>query len=173
MHPNSYSSSHDTFRIGWLISICAVLSVSLHYTFNFEGGTFAVLFYDVQEVRALATPHPRPARLPSAQGRDGSPLAAPTTRARALSDWCENRAPIAAPLALVAVALTLTLVHRHTLSARAQLLWTFSIYLEAVAILPQLFLLQRTGECEALTADYVFLLVRPAPDERRHRAQRL
>eukprot|EP01043_Picozoa_sp_COSAG02_P034477 COSAG02_NODE_2412_length_8920_cov_2.506178_4_plen_156_part_00 len=39
-----------------------------------------------------------------------------------------------------------------------ELLWTFSIYLESVAILPQLFLLQRTGEAEALTADYVFCL---------------
>merc|ERR1711871_741414 len=29
-----------------------------------------------------------------------------------------------------------------------EVLWTFSIYLEAVAILPQLFMLQRTGECE-------------------------
>ena len=39
-----------------------------------------------------------------------------------------------------------------------ELLWTFSIYLEAVAILPQFFLLQRTQEVEALTADYVACL---------------
>jgi hypothetical protein len=45
-------------------------------------------------------------------------------------------------------------------AAVAQLLWTFSIYLEAVAILPQLFLLQRTGEADTLTGDYVFCLVR-------------
>ena len=35
------------------------------------------------------------------------------------------------------------------------MLWTFSIFLEAVAIFPQLVLLQRTKEVETLTADYV------------------
>jgi ER lumen protein retaining receptor len=39
-----------------------------------------------------------------------------------------------------------------------EVLWTFSIYLEAVAILPQLFMLQRTGECEALNSHYIFCL---------------
>ncbi|CDU22293.1 probable ERD2-ER lumen protein-retaining receptor [Sporisorium scitamineum] len=39
-----------------------------------------------------------------------------------------------------------------------EVLWTFSIYLEAVAILPQLFMLQRTGEAEAITTHYIFAL---------------
>ncbi|CAL2036162.1 hypothetical protein CAEBREN_07047 [Caenorhabditis brenneri] len=39
-----------------------------------------------------------------------------------------------------------------------ELLWTFSIYLEAVAILPQLFLLQSTGSAEVITAHYLFAL---------------
>eukprot|EP01087_Luapelamoeba_hula_P015984 TRINITY_DN4867_c0_g1_i1.p1 TRINITY_DN4867_c0_g1~~TRINITY_DN4867_c0_g1_i1.p1 ORF type:complete len:216 (+),score=23.78 TRINITY_DN4867_c0_g1_i1:186-833(+) len=39
-----------------------------------------------------------------------------------------------------------------------EILWTFSIYLEAVAILPQLFLLQRTGEVESLTSNYIVAL---------------
>lgn len=39
-----------------------------------------------------------------------------------------------------------------------QILWTFSIYLEAVAILPQLVLLQRTQNVDNITANYVFLL---------------
>ena len=38
------------------------------------------------------------------------------------------------------------------------MLWTFSIYLEAVAILPQLVLLQRTNNIDNLTGNYVFLL---------------
>jgi ER lumen protein retaining receptor len=42
--------------------------------------------------------------------------------------------------------------------ARPQVLWTFSIYLEAVAILPQLVLLQRTNNIDNLTGNYVFLL---------------
>lgn len=37
-------------------------------------------------------------------------------------------------------------------------LWAFSIYLEAVAILPQLFMLQRTGEAETITTHYLFAL---------------
>lgn len=39
-----------------------------------------------------------------------------------------------------------------------EVIWTFSIYLEAVAILPQLFLLQRRGEAETITAHYLFAL---------------
>ncbi|KAL9253926.1 ER lumen protein-retaining receptor B-like protein [Drosera capensis] len=37
-------------------------------------------------------------------------------------------------------------------------LWTFSLFLEAVAILPQLVLLQRTRNIDNLTGQYVFLL---------------
>lgn len=47
---------------------------------------------------------------------------------------------------------------REINSLLAQILWTFSIYLEAVAILPQLFLLQRTGEVETLTSHYIVAL---------------
>ncbi|KAL2117248.1 hypothetical protein VTJ04DRAFT_9416 [Mycothermus thermophilus] len=39
-----------------------------------------------------------------------------------------------------------------------ELCWAFSIWLESVAILPQLFMLQRTGEAEAITAHYLFAL---------------
>lgn len=36
-----------------------------------------------------------------------------------------------------------------------EVMWAFSIYLEAVAILPQLFILQRTGEAETITTQCV------------------
>jgi len=39
-----------------------------------------------------------------------------------------------------------------------EVLWSFSIFLEAVAILPQLFLLQRTGEVSNLNSHYIFCL---------------
>ena len=39
-----------------------------------------------------------------------------------------------------------------------QIFWAFSIYLEAVAILPQLVLLQRSGNVDNLTSHYVFFL---------------
>ena len=50
-------------------------------------------------------------------------------------------------------------------SWRGQVLWTFSIYLEAVAIIPQLVLLQRTQNIDNLTGNYVFLLGCACPAE--------
>lgn len=38
------------------------------------------------------------------------------------------------------------------------ILWTFSLWLESGAILPQLFMLQRTGRAESLTVHYIFAL---------------
>ncbi|KAL2066639.1 hypothetical protein VTL71DRAFT_2710 [Oculimacula yallundae] len=40
----------------------------------------------------------------------------------------------------------------------SEIMWAFSIWLESVAILPQLFLLQRTGEAETITTHYLFAL---------------
>jgi ER lumen protein retaining receptor len=51
----------------------------------------------------------------------------------------------------------MALVINHEFSF-VEVLWTFSIYLEAVAILPQLVLLQRTKNIDTLTGNYVFLL---------------
>ncbi|KAF8964597.1 endoplasmic reticulum retention protein [Entomortierella lignicola] len=39
-----------------------------------------------------------------------------------------------------------------------EILWTFSVYLEALAILPQLFMLTKTGEAEVITTHYLFAL---------------
>jgi ER lumen protein retaining receptor len=39
-----------------------------------------------------------------------------------------------------------------------EILWSFSILLEAVAILPQLHMLKRTGQAEALTRYYIISL---------------
>lgn len=39
-----------------------------------------------------------------------------------------------------------------------EILWSFSIFLESVAILPQMFLLQRLGEAETITSHYIFAL---------------
>uniref|UniRef100_A0AC35ER98 ER lumen protein-retaining receptor n=1 Tax=Panagrolaimus sp. PS1159 TaxID=55785 RepID=A0AC35ER98_9BILA len=39
-----------------------------------------------------------------------------------------------------------------------EIMWTFSIYLEAVAIMPQLDMLSRTGSAETITAHYLFAL---------------
>lgn len=53
-------------------------------------------------------------------------------------------------------ALLALVVHNRT--TPMEILWTFSIYLEAVAILPQLVLLQRNQNVDTLTGNYVFLL---------------
>jgi len=39
-----------------------------------------------------------------------------------------------------------------------EVLWSFSLFLESVAILPQLFMVQRTGEAEAITTHYMAAL---------------
>eukprot|EP01098_Paradermamoeba_levis_P016361 TRINITY_DN87_c0_g1_i1.p1 TRINITY_DN87_c0_g1~~TRINITY_DN87_c0_g1_i1.p1 ORF type:complete len:215 (+),score=51.80 TRINITY_DN87_c0_g1_i1:183-827(+) len=60
-------------------------------------------------------------------------------------------------LFLVVPAFILALLVHQELTP-AEVLWTFSIYLEAVAILPQIFLLQRTGEVDNITSHYIFAL---------------
>ena len=52
-------------------------------------------------------------------------------------------------------ALAIFLPYQYTPS---EILWTFSIWLESVAILPQLILLQQTQNIDNLTGNYVFLL---------------
>ncbi|KAK9480734.1 ER lumen protein retaining receptor-domain-containing protein [Lipomyces japonicus] len=51
--------------------------------------------------------------------------------------------------------MSLIFTYKYTI---AEILWSFSIWLESVAILPQLFMLQRTGEAESLTTHYLFAL---------------
>ncbi|KAI0740993.1 ER lumen protein retaining receptor [Earliella scabrosa] len=53
------------------------------------------------------------------------------------------------------VVLALLFHYRFTFP---ELLWSFSIFLESVAILPQLFMLQRTGEAETITTHYLAAL---------------
>ncbi|URE12045.1 hypothetical protein MUK42_06279 [Musa troglodytarum] len=58
---------------------------------------------------------------------------------------------------LVLPCLVLALVINEKFTFK-EVTWTFSLYLEAVAILPQLVLLQRTKNIDNLTVQYVFLL---------------
>ncbi|KAL6122953.1 hypothetical protein ACLB2K_075477 [Fragaria x ananassa] len=58
-------------------------------------------------------------------------------------------------LILVCLVLAVLIPHGFTVT---QVLWTFSIYLEAVAILPQLVLLESSRNIDNLTGNYVFLL---------------
>ena len=55
---------------------------------------------------------------------------------------------------ILAPCLILSLLFNYKFSF-AEILWSFSIWLEAVAILPQLFMLQRTGEAETITTHYL------------------
>lgn len=58
-------------------------------------------------------------------------------------------------LLLPTFVLALLINHEFTI---VEILWTFSIYLESVAILPQLFLVSKTGEAESITSHYLFAL---------------
>ena len=54
-----------------------------------------------------------------------------------------------------AAVLSLIFNHQYTVP---EILWAFSIWLESVAILPQLLMIQRTGEAENITSHYLFAL---------------
>ncbi|CAK5091666.1 unnamed protein product [Meloidogyne enterolobii] len=58
---------------------------------------------------------------------------------------------------LVLPSFALALLINHDFSF-FEVLWTFSIYLESVAIMPQLFMLSKTGSAETITAHYLFAL---------------
>ncbi|KAI7906077.1 putative ERD2-ER lumen protein-retaining receptor [Cokeromyces recurvatus] len=58
-------------------------------------------------------------------------------------------------LILFAGVLSVLLCYEYSV---VEILWSFSIWLESVAILPQLFMLQRTGEAETITTHYIFAL---------------
>ncbi|XKL67228.1 hypothetical protein PGB90_010648 [Kerria lacca] len=51
----------------------------------------------------------------------------------------------------------LALIINHSF-VLVEILWAFSIYLESVAILPQLFMISKTGEAESITSHYLFAL---------------
>lgn len=50
---------------------------------------------------------------------------------------------------------SLIFTHKYTAS---EVIWSFSLWLESVAIIPQLFILQKTGEAENITTHYIFAL---------------
>ena len=58
---------------------------------------------------------------------------------------------------LILPSAVLALLWNHEYSI-LEVLWTFSIYLESVAILPQLFMVSKTGEAETITSHYLFAL---------------
>ncbi|KAH6999646.1 ER lumen protein retaining receptor-domain-containing protein [Ilyonectria destructans] len=58
-------------------------------------------------------------------------------------------------LLMGAALLAIVFPYKYTIK---EVLWAFSIWLESVAILPQLFMLQRTGEAETITTHYLFAL---------------
>ena len=59
---------------------------------------------------------------------------------------------------VIPCALLALLFHRQTMHEVQEILWTFSEYLEAVAVLPQIFLLEYTERYDALTSHYLFAL---------------
>ncbi|KAJ6824341.1 uncharacterized protein M6B38_354075 [Iris pallida] len=82
--------------------------------------------------------------------------------------WCMRRHPVVRRsydrdqdtfqhYFLVGGSLALGLIFHDRFTVK-EVLWAFSIYLEAVAILPQLVMLQRSGNVDNLTGQYVFFL---------------
>lgn len=59
---------------------------------------------------------------------------------------------------IIPCAILAIIFHRETMHEVTEILWTFSEYLEAVAVLPQIFLLEYTERYDALTSHYLFAL---------------
>lgn len=59
---------------------------------------------------------------------------------------------------IVPCAVLALIFHRSTMHEVFEVFWTFSEYLEAVAVLPQIFLLEYTERYDALTSHYLFAL---------------
>ncbi|KAJ1339250.1 hypothetical protein BSLG_006387 [Batrachochytrium salamandrivorans] len=72
-----------------------------------------------------------------------------------LAHFCDAHAWV--EFLLGGAAVLALLVHYHGLDY-FEIVWAFSIYLESVAILPQLFQLSRTGEAETITTHYLMAL---------------
>jgi ER lumen protein retaining receptor len=58
---------------------------------------------------------------------------------------------------IIVVCIPPTLLSTHDYSIN-EMLWTYSLWLESVVILPQLFMLKRTQRTDTLTKDYIFFL---------------
>jgi len=58
---------------------------------------------------------------------------------------------------MIVPAILLSLVTAYVFTF-IEIMWTFSIYIEAVAIMPQLYLITITGEAESITSHYLFAL---------------
>jgi ER lumen protein retaining receptor len=58
---------------------------------------------------------------------------------------------------IIAVCIPPTLISAHNYRL-GEVLWTFSLWLESLVILPQLFMLRRTQRTDTLTKDYIFFM---------------
>lgn len=58
---------------------------------------------------------------------------------------------------LLAGAAVMAILFNHAFTP-SKLLWSFSVWLESVAILPQLFMLSKSGKAKSLTVHYIFAL---------------
>ena len=66
-----------------------------------------------------------------------------------------NELPYAEILLVFCLILAIFINHKLTFM---EVLWTFSIYLESVAILPQLFMIRKTKKADSITVYYLLLL---------------
>lgn len=63
-----------------------------------------------------------------------------------------------APCALLALKFNDGFSDSTSVQQAIEILWAFSIFLESVAIFPQLFMVSKTGEAENITSHYLFML---------------
>lgn len=156
---NTYDKEQDTFRVMFIIIPCAVLALLINQERSaLEVGDASFLHQTLQS--------PSFNLLCGGGGTSGS-REAPWA---SMLSWCyarkfkcvaEGKGYFFHVICMLRSSITIFLFPRANKMLccdLSQILWTFSIYLEAVAILPQLVLLQRTQNIDNLTGNYVFLL---------------
>lgn len=127
---NSYDSENDTFRVEFLLVPVIGLSFLENYAFT-----------------------PMEVKTHSNRIFRGKKKQTKKTLAQIWKQlsWCNNKQQ-------QSITVSFSFNCSRTGVPPIQILWTFSIFLEAVAIMPQLFMITKTGEAESITTHYLFFL---------------
>ncbi|RVW83765.1 ER lumen protein-retaining receptor A [Vitis vinifera] len=142
----SYDGQLDTFRHYFLVAACFLSALIVHEKFTFQEVTHYCAFLVLPDL--LKPAKKRISRLRRIDNFIFCSSLSLTKDVRSVIVFL----PL---IVLMIVAIWPTAIVNVYL---LQIFWAFSIYLEAVAILPQLVLLQRSGNVDNLTGQYVFFL---------------
>ncbi|KAI8525718.1 hypothetical protein RHMOL_Rhmol13G0251800 [Rhododendron molle] len=157
-HPvvrRSYDRELDTFRHYFLVAGCFALALVLHEKFTFQEmlipsieGDSSVFGYQIRVQSSSGGQND------ISDSRHGQVIY--LLIPRVASEWKQRQRKNYKKIKVLLIRPFLGILNLFDLIDNV--FWAFSIYLEAVAILPQLVLLQRSGNVDNLTGQYIFFL---------------